>query len=192
MHPYEITQIMRSRGLDHAVKLRAGSLYTTVKRLRIENLVAEVETEREGNRPERTIYKLTDEGEATLLCWLRESISQPIAEHPTFAAATAFLPHLLPDEAAQLLRERVINLRAHLAQDADLAISLQMHEYARLFQVHATYTEHMTNAEIEWLEQLIVQIEVGELPWPDVIVAWHQSAGRWPVATPIEKEEDDR
>lgn len=192
MHPYEMSQLMRTRGLDHVVKLRAGSLYTTVNRLRTEKLVAEVETEREGNRPERTIYKLTDEGEATLLTWLRESISQPVAEHPTFAAATAFLPHLLPEEATQLLRERVANLRTHLVLEAEIANALDMQQYPRLFQVHAAYTEHMTNAEIEWLENLIVDIEGGDLPWPDVIVEWHRSAGRWPGEAPMEKDEDDR
>lgn len=192
MHPYEMTRMMRIRGLDHAVKLRAGSLYTTVKRLRLEGLVEELATVRDGNRPERTVYRLTREGEMTLLTWLHESISQPAVEHPTFAAATAFLPHLLPAEAALLLRERVVNLHAKLALEANIADTLDMRQYPRLFTVHANYTEHMTNAEIDWLQHLIDEIESGDLPWPDVIVKWHQSAGRWPGETLKKKDEDDR
>src|SRR5512142_2898145 len=62
MHPYEMQQVIRDRCIDHVVKVRAGSLYHTIERLHRSGLIQPMETGREGRRPERTVYAITEPG----------------------------------------------------------------------------------------------------------------------------------
>jgi len=170
---------MRERRHDDVVKLRGGSLYSTIDRLETEGLIVATGTTREGRRPERTTYALTPSGEAELLAWLRESIAVPVHEFPLFGSMIAFLPHLMPSEAATLLRERLVHLK-----EQDRLHGLTMRDafwgrLPRMFRVHAEYTAHLRRAEIEWIRVLADDIEAGTLAWPDVIVAWHRRRGSW-------------
>ncbi len=45
-----------------SIKLNYGSLYTVVDNLAKHGLIEAVEARREGRRPERTVYRLTDTG----------------------------------------------------------------------------------------------------------------------------------
>ena len=47
--------------------LQVGGIYGTQKRLADEGLIEAVRTEREGNRPDRTMYAITGEGRDALL-----------------------------------------------------------------------------------------------------------------------------
>src|SRR5262245_16656991 len=86
MHPYEMQQHMRERGHDFVIKLKGGSLYSTIERLIEGGLIHPVETSREGRRPERTVYALTEVGQDELTVWLRELLARPIHEYPWFGA----------------------------------------------------------------------------------------------------------
>ena len=62
MHPYEMAATMRERHKEESIKLRYGSLYTVVETLQRDGLIEPHETSRDGRRPERTVYTLTDAG----------------------------------------------------------------------------------------------------------------------------------
>ena len=49
-------------------------MYHTVGRLERAGLVAEVGVDREGNRPERTTYAVTDAGAAAVTEWVRREL----------------------------------------------------------------------------------------------------------------------
>ena len=56
MHPYEMAATLRSRHKDSAFKVNSGSLYDTVEALARERWIEPVENQRDGRRPERTVY----------------------------------------------------------------------------------------------------------------------------------------
>ena len=62
MHPYEISTTLRSRGKEQSIKLNYGSLYSVVESLPKHGLIEPRETVREGRRPERTVYAITEAG----------------------------------------------------------------------------------------------------------------------------------
>ena len=62
MHPYEMIRLMRIRRDDRLVAITNGTVYHTVARLERAGLLAEVGVDRDGNRPERTTYAVTDAG----------------------------------------------------------------------------------------------------------------------------------
>src|SRR5687768_8827705 len=86
MHPYEMAQTMRERHQEEVIKLNYGSLYTVVESLQRHELIAASATQRAGNRPERTVYSVTDAGTAELHDWLRELIAVPAQEYRRFEA----------------------------------------------------------------------------------------------------------
>jgi DNA-binding PadR family transcriptional regulator len=179
MHPYDIRRTMRERQHDRVIKLRGGSLYSTIERLEADGMIVSIGTQRAGRRPERTVYDLTPDGEAELLDWLRTSIVQPGKEFPLFGSIVAFLPHLMPSDAAALLRQRVTWLEAEdIAHRETMAGPFWAH-LPRLFRIHEEYAAAMRAAEIAWVIDLTGDIEAGRLTWPPVIVDWHSRRGTW-------------
>src|SRR5262249_34271604 len=77
MHPYELSRTLREHGDARSIKFNHGSLYMVVGQLAKAGYIAEVETSRAGQRPERTVYALTNEGRAEFRDWLRELAAEP-------------------------------------------------------------------------------------------------------------------
>ncbi len=179
MHPYEIKHLMQARRHDTVIKLRGGSLYSTIDRLQADGLIVAIGASREGRRPERTTYALTPDGEARLLDSVRDAITNPVREFPHFGVMVAFLPHLMPSEAAALLRLRVAHLEADEARAGQMMRDAFWERMPRMFRVNLEYTAHMRHAEIAWAGALANDIETGAFAWPDVIVAWHKERGTW-------------
>src|SRR6516164_2293319 len=99
MHPYEMQRLIRQCHKDEFLDLKRGSLYHAIDRLQRAGLIEVVETSREGQRPERTIYRLTENGEREVFDWLRELLAKPAREPSQFLAALSFLPNLTPEDA---------------------------------------------------------------------------------------------
>src|SRR5215472_11984171 len=120
MHPYEMATTLRSRGKDQSIKLNYGSLYTVVEALQQHGLIVAQETEREGRRPDRTVYRLTDAGRMELIDWISELISTPVKEYTRFEAGLSLLPVLPPEDAGALLAQRCNHLEMVIAQGRSL------------------------------------------------------------------------
>src|SRR5918992_2941121 len=91
MHPYELGRTLREHGDARSIKFNHGSLYMVVGQLAKAGFIAEQETVREGQRPERTVYALTDAGRNELRDWLRELVEEPQHEYPQFVAALSLI-----------------------------------------------------------------------------------------------------
>ncbi|MET0448974.1 MAG: PadR family transcriptional regulator [Aeromicrobium sp.] len=165
MHPYEMYQLMLERHEDRFVKIRPGSLYHAVERLHADELVEATGTEREGNRPERTTYAITDEGRAVLTSRVRELIQQPVREYPHFPLALSEAHNLSADEAVSDLREHVAAL------DDDIAVIDSFLRAARAggkeetYLVPGDYLLTTSIAQRDWISQLITRIENKEFTW---------------------------
>ena len=112
MHPYELGRTLRDHGDARSIKFNHGSLYMVVQQLVKAGLIVEQETTREGQRPERTVYALTDAGRVELRDWMRELVEEPEHEYPHFVAALSLIAALPPSEVVDLIgrascRERV-------------------------------------------------------------------------------------
>ncbi|MGZ3584334.1 MAG: PadR family transcriptional regulator, partial [Ktedonobacterales bacterium] len=113
-HPYEIQRLIRERRKDFA-RSTQRALYHTIDRLVDMALIQPLAVSREGNRPERNVYQLTDEGYDSLMEWLGELIAQPLPDYALFAVAISFLAILPKEVALQCLHARAIELEGELA-----------------------------------------------------------------------------
>ncbi|MDY0908006.1 PadR family transcriptional regulator [Microbacterium sp. CFBP9034] len=167
MHPYEMIRLLRLRRDDRIVPVTNGTMYHTVARLERAGLVAEVGVDRDGNRPERTTYSVTDAGTAAVGEWVRRELAR--VDRPTeFRVALAEAHNLERGEAIDLLRIR----RGALA-DAHRALA-DGHRLAQHKGVPAQYLlevdrdEAMLGAELAWLDDLLARIAHPDFLWgPD-------------------------
>jgi DNA-binding PadR family transcriptional regulator len=161
MHPYQIARLLRHRGKDDVIKIRYGSLYTVVQDLEARGFVAAEGTERAGHRPERTVYRLTEDGAEELAERLRELISEPVKEYPVFASALSLIAALHPDELTGLLAERLQALELDIVGASAVLEHAASHRLPRLFMLESEYGLAMKRAEADWVRELMHEIASG-------------------------------
>jgi DNA-binding PadR family transcriptional regulator len=167
MHPYEMASTLRERHQEGSVKLTVGSLYTVVEALLRHGLVHAVGTLREGNRPERTVYGLTDAGRVELHDWLRELIAEPAKEYPRFEAGVALIGLLPPDEAIELCGRRAAKLDEGERELVQVMAWLGEQGLPQLAWIELEYRLAMLRAERDWVRWFAAEARAGELGGQD-------------------------
>jgi len=170
MHPYEIASLLRARGKEDDMAIKWGSLYTVVRNLAKHGFIEVVASQREGARPERTVYGITDAGRAELVDWVRELVAVPQPEHPRFKAGLSVLAVLPPDQAANALRERLDSLRRAIA-DRRALLAEHAAQVPRLFLVEQEYELTVREAEAAWVRALLDELDSGTFP---DLAGWRQ------------------
>jgi DNA-binding PadR family transcriptional regulator len=162
MHPYEMSTTLRHRSKEDSIKLNYGSLYSVVESLRKKGLVEAGETRREGNRPERTIYTLTAEGEHAMRDWLAEMLGNPSPQFTDFEAALSLMGAIPPDVVEDMLRQRLEALAKESARHRGLR-SMMPAGFPEIFTVEGEYAQHMREAETAYVRTLLQKISSGRL-----------------------------
>src|SRR5260370_21514564 len=163
MHPYEMATTMRERGKDQSIKLNYGSLYTVVEALQQHRLIVAQETEREGRRPERTIYRLTDAGRMELIDWVSELLSTPAKEFTRFEAGLSLAGVLPPEDVAALLTQRCRALEIAISRARSTLQFVQKQGLSRVFVIESEYQLAMREAELAWKRKLTGEIQSGTI-----------------------------
>lgn len=148
MHGYQLNEFIDEQ-MNFCVDLKRSTAYYLLDKLCREGYVAE-ETEREGNRPERKVYRITPSGEDRFQQLLRQNLAT--YEPPVYAEdiGVIFEHQLSTAESLQLLRARrgaMLSHRAHLEA-----------LHTTLPPSHTAVIEHHLlhlDAELTWLDRLI-------------------------------------
>lgn len=189
MHPYEMYQLALHRQEDRVVKVSPGSLYRAVYALEAAGFVRASGTDRDGARPERTTFEITDAGRHRLGERLRELLSTPSEEYPELGLALSEAHELGADEVRDLLETRLLRQRAEL-RDIERRMAWALDRgVPRVYWINVPYTADMLLAEIAHLESLLDEITSGSLPWhvPGTRAPLHEQAATPPglvTATP--------
>ena len=151
MHPYEMAQTMRERHQEEVIKLNYGSLYTVVESLTRHELITASAVQKAGNRPERTVYAVTDAGTAELHDWLRSLIAEPAREYPRFEAGISMVGLLPPSDALEVVQRREAAVAEQLTALAVLLERLAGMGLPQLAWIELDYRMAMLRAERAWL-----------------------------------------
>jgi len=163
MHPYDVQRVIRQRHKDYAIE-RPRALYRAFERLARDELIEPVETSREGRRPERTVYQITDEGRTEFSHWLLQLLERPVAEDPVFAVAVGLLGYLNPESVLEALNDRFAALEGEIA-GVDAALQAMRSSLPRLVLLAHEYRRALRQAERDWVLGLIQDIRTGSLSW---------------------------
>jgi DNA-binding PadR family transcriptional regulator len=173
MHPYELGRRLREHGDARSIKFNHGSLYMVVGQLARAGFISERETNREGQRPERTVYALTDAGRAELRDWLRELVEQPQHEYPAFVAALSLIAALPPSQVLGLLRERLGQLAGREAEIRELIGTSLAGGVPGLFLIEEEYRLALLKAESAFVGQLVQRITDPGTDWIGLWADFH-------------------
>ncbi|MGH3759500.1 PadR family transcriptional regulator [Actinophytocola sp.] len=168
MHPYEMSSTLRERAKEESIKLNYGSLYSVVESLRRHGLIDVRETIREGRRPERTVYAITENGRFELVDWMSELLSVPVKEYTQFEAALTLIPVINPDDVQRLLETRLIRLDAEIATVGGVMDEMARRGMPYLWAIEADYVRALRRAEREFVRDLAEKIRNGTLEGVDL------------------------
>jgi len=165
MHPYELAATMRHRHQDEFIRLNFGSLYHTVDALERSGWIVPAEREKEGRRPERTIYRITESGRDVLARTLGDILARPRREYPHFAAGLMFMHRLRRKEAMEHLKARAAALKETSEKLASILAEVRAEGVSRLALIELEHKIAMLDAERRWVASLEQEIDEGKLEW---------------------------
>lgn len=190
MHPYQISQTLKQRGKDGSVRINYGALYPVVESLLGQGFIEVVSAEQDGNRPARTVYRITDAGFIEMREWLRAWIAEPEKEYPRFMAALSFLPVLGPDETITLLRRRITVLDKRIDEIREQVAAVESW-LPELLLIEGNYELRLLEADRAFTTDIADRMESGVLGGMD---GWRQIAdltGKYPPGR-VPPEETDK
>ena len=165
MHPYEMLQLLRSRGKAEMFVIKAGSLYHTMSRLAELGLAEVHGTERDGNRPERTVYGLTEAGRHCYVAWVRSRLRAP-ATPQEYAVALAEAHNLEAAEVAGILRDRRDELAAQ-AQTLGAALASALERgVPEAYLLELTRRSALLDCDLTWTDGLLRRLSTSDIVWP--------------------------
>ncbi|KJR05902.1 PadR family transcriptional regulator [Gordonia sp. LUNF6] len=164
MHPYEMVRLLRQRRDDRMVSITNGTLYHTVDRLNQQELLVEVGVDREGNRPERTTYRLTDAGRDAVTEWVRREL--PRSDRTAqFRVALAEAHNLDRDEVITLLTLRREGLAADLEVHRRGLSDATGRGVQSQFLIEVDRQADLIETDLRWTDRLLQRLADPDYAW---------------------------
>ena len=98
VHGYSVRRELLSWHADEWARINPGSIYNALRSLERAGFVTEVATDAEGNRPAKTTYRLTADGESEFRILLRDHLWDIDSSDPTSLRAGLSFMWALPRE----------------------------------------------------------------------------------------------
>lgn len=170
-HPYEIDRTLRERKKEKSIKLNYGSLYMVIEQLAKAGFIAAHRTERDGQRPERTVYELTGAGHQEMQTWMAELLGTWRKEFRELEAGLALLYVLAPAEGTALLEKRRQQIEEELNSMRAEMDAARGQGVERLFLIEGEYRYALANAEREFLQTLLADLKKKD---SELVRAWRK------------------
>jgi DNA-binding PadR family transcriptional regulator len=154
MHGYQVAEVIETHFGDN-VHIKKPTMYDTLKKIAEEGLVGSRE-EQEGNRPPRTVYSITEQGELEFMRLLRLSVSEYDPPQGYSDMGLMFLDTLGPAEVRDLLtarRESIADSIAHHGEE-------DPHQGAMGLASERIHLHIM--AELDWLDDVLGRPEYAD------------------------------
>ena len=163
LYGYEIKQIIEEHMSDWT-SIAFGSIYFALDKMAEEGFVEKVSVEKEGKRPSRSVYQITQAGRAEFLRLLREGWQDVERQYYSLDVCLFFLDALPPEEILAFLRARQSALREtlrHIESHRDEEMTNpEIPPVARAIFEHSL--AH-TRAELSWVTDLLEKMETSAL-----------------------------
>jgi len=158
LHGHAIRRRAEKVSVERWGGVSVGALHRELHRLEQDGLVAVERWEKDGKRPQRTVYRITPEGERELAI-LRESALRDVRSQPDpVGVGLLFGGRPDPRETAELLRLREQRIRAELEQLRSERGRLEEGLSPWALAVFARQ-EALLEAELRWHEDAALLLE---------------------------------
>jgi len=159
MHGYEIKSTIE-KNMGDWTDIKFGSIYFALSKLVEESAIEVVEEVKEGNRPAKTIYRITKKGKDEYMRLLRKIWGDEQKVYYPFDIAVYFMKSLPKNEVGFYLSERIMELKNKLKyykeQQTELDKTSKKRHYKQAIMDHTLL--HM-EAELYWLQKMLQQLD---------------------------------
>lgn len=170
-HGYQVRRELLSWRADAWASVAPGSIYQALRTLAKHGLLEQVATESGGGGPERTVYRITPDGETEFFHLVRTSVSDPGTGAEELNAAFAFLHLLRRSEVSDLLGYRVRALWSRLVVvDPPRDEPMKADGPPQVEALRRLYAAQI-RAEVDWAIDLGSRIREGAYAFADDAVA---------------------
>lgn len=171
MYGYELRQQMKLYDMEHWVDIRPGSIYSALPRMATDGLLEVTDVSQKGNRPQKTVYGVTEAGRAELIRLLRAAWAKPAGMAQPVDVALFFIWLLPPEEVAASLEDRIAALDGVLAQiahnqkvsfDAIATAGAKVPpQYVEMMTDLFAHSLQMATTEKEWSQHTLERVASG-------------------------------
>ena len=174
-HGHHIRRVAELTDVSEWGGVSVGALYRELRAMEREGLVEAARTEKVGNRPERTVYAITDEGQMELSTLREQAIKPLFSSHDPIGVALLFASHGMErEDLRRTLRARRDKLAIWITEVAA--------ERERLLR-----KGHIDAVAASVMRRAIVHVEA-EIRWHDEIdaeLAREDPAAAAPAGDPV-------
>jgi DNA-binding PadR family transcriptional regulator len=154
MHGHLMRTIAERMKVPLWTDISVGAVYGAMKRLAAEGLLRASAREREGNRPTRQLYEITDEGRRALAELRRANLSEVWFKFDPFDLALTRIDAEALETLPSTLAERLKRARAMLAESREVNEAAREH-VGLAKQWALRHTEYRLQAEVAYLTDLL-------------------------------------
>jgi DNA-binding PadR family transcriptional regulator len=163
-HGYNLKRVMRERYMDEWANVAFGSIYFALGQMADEGLIAAQSTEKEGNRPSRTVYRITEAGRQAFLRLLRNCWEDDRVLQDSVRVCVFFIEQLPRAEALGYVRRRVQALADGLEHLKAIAHGLPP-EAPWVGRSIADRDSRLIAEDLEWTQALLADVESERVGW---------------------------
>lgn len=154
MHGYRLNEHVQ-HALGRYTDVKKSTVYYALDKLEKECSITQ-ETAREGKRPERRVYKITEEGRTRFLELLRTHLANYERTYYTDDVGVIFMAQLPVAEARQLLTEKQAKIQASLDE---LLHHPEPDEHASNLRHLLQHSRVHMEADLLWLNGILRELD---------------------------------
>ncbi|RUS49023.1 PadR family transcriptional regulator [Cohnella sp. AR92] len=157
-HPYDIKKIFKQENIAPEVKVSDGTLYYHFEALAKQKYIERIMVSKEENRPERTLYGITDLGREALVEMIYKSF-RTFKDITNLYAPILFLHHASKERVIGLIEDCMdaINKKIHRYDKAWSTVPKQHENHPTVRNAAFLHEHSMSRArvDLEWLGKIL-------------------------------------
>ncbi|MCM3781355.1 PadR family transcriptional regulator [Neobacillus mesonae] len=161
-HPYDIKKRMQRDELNSVISITDGALYYNFEALLKKGYIEQVEVIHTENRPDKTMYAITEKGKQGL----REEIYKSFKKNKdikSLSSAIAFMHRADSDRLAFLIEDIIQKLRERMDLiERNRLAAPEINDLEEIVFL-ADYAEKGLRNEIEWFNKLLAVVNRNKL-----------------------------
>ena len=155
MHGYEIKRRVKEL-LGESADINFGSIYYGLKSYVKKGWVDHLGDEPGKGSPERSIYKITAEGQNQLAVFLEKNLSNTQSPLSSFEVGLALAEYLPENRSLEILEKRYLDIKA--SYDKALSQDIPKNE-SKNEKFVREYRLYRLGAEVHWMKNLLPQLK---------------------------------
>ncbi|MEY6550420.1 PadR family transcriptional regulator [Bacillus cereus] len=161
-HPYEVQHIMKERQMDCYIKYAKGSLYYAFEQLEKQGAIHITNVIRDTNRPDKTIFHITEEGKKLFHTLLLKQFEAKNQIYKPIYSALSFA-HFSNDQELVPILEKKKNDTLQYLHTMQTIYDCNKGKVPRAqLYILQSVIEHIT-VELQWLNTLLKDAIAGRL-----------------------------